>query len=220
MLAKTATITLHTLVLILSIKPPPSARTASKATDKIKDEGIFSLYMVKMMPKAGSIAAAVASTIYCGLMYRGWIASDLKPWQAMATTLGVLGYLLRAWSFRTLDRFFTYDLAIRPNHKLVQDGPYKYLLHPSYTALMMTGISYIFLMAHEGFWNIIAHPILKALPFHIPFAGKLATLAFLCTCVGLTTYRVRGEEKMLKEHFKSEFTAYASKRWRFIPYVI
>ncbi|KAF9974170.1 hypothetical protein BGZ73_002478 [Actinomortierella ambigua] len=220
MLLKTATLALHTAVLILSIRPPPSAKTTSRATDKITDEGPFSFFMIKLMPELGQVAAVLGSAFYCAFMYTGWIPSDLKLWQAAATTLAVLGYLLRKWAFRTLDRFFTYALTIRPNHKLVQDGPYKYLLHPSYTGLMMTGMSYIAFLVYQGYWDVIARPILNALPVHIPMPGELATLGFLLGCVGLTIYRVRGEEKMLKDHFQSEFTAYASKRWRFIPFVV
>ena len=32
---------------------------------------------------------------------------ELKTWQMVATTICVLGYALRKWSFVTLDRFFT-----------------------------------------------------------------------------------------------------------------
>lgn len=32
-------------------------------------------------------------------------------------------------------------------------------------------------------------------------------------------YRVRNEEAMLKNHFGREWDVYASKRWRFIPFV-
>ncbi|KAF9165235.1 hypothetical protein DFQ26_000393 [Actinomortierella ambigua] len=220
MLAKTVVLAVHTAVLILSIRPPPSAKTTSRATDKIKDEGVFALLMIHLMPDVGQVAAMIGSAVYWAFMYRGWIASDLKAWQAMATTVAILGYLLRAWAFRTLDRFFTYALTIRPNHKLVQDGPYKYLLHPSYTGLMMTGMTYLAFLVYQGYWDAIARPILDILPIHIPMPGELVTLGFLVACIGLTIYRVRGEEQMLKDHFKSEFTAYASKRWRFIPFVV
>ncbi|KAG0288745.1 hypothetical protein BGZ96_007501 [Linnemannia gamsii] len=214
MLAKATCITLHTLVTILSIRPPASSTTKEKA-DKVKDEGLFSLFMLKLMPRFGQSAAIVAAALHILLMSRGVISGDLKTWQVLTTVAGVAGYLLRTWSFRTLDRFFTYSLTIRPNHRLVQDGPYKYLLHPSYTALMLTGIPYIFSLAYEGYWTSVVKPLMP-----VPVPGLLITLGGLVVCYGLTFYRVQGEEKMLSQHFGSEWKTYASQRWRFIPFIL
>ncbi|KAI9235719.1 MAG: hypothetical protein BYD32DRAFT_346929, partial [Podila humilis] len=121
---------------------------------------------------------------------------------------------LRAWSFKTLDRFFTYSLTIRPGHRLVQDGPYRFLLHPSYTGLILTGIPYIYSMAFEGYWTYLIKPLML-----IPIPGLVLTLGGLILAYGLTIFRVQGEEKMLYQHFGSEWQEYASKRWRFIPFV-
>ncbi|KAF9644887.1 hypothetical protein BDM02DRAFT_829359, partial [Thelephora ganbajun] len=51
---------------------------------------------------------------------------------------------LRLFSFRTLGRHFTYQLAILPSHKLVTTGPYAYIRHPSYVALplIVSGCAY------------------------------------------------------------------------------
>ncbi|KAG0359535.1 hypothetical protein BC939DRAFT_249741 [Gamsiella multidivaricata] len=214
MLAKASCISLHTLALILSIRPPASSTTAEKA-DKVKDEGLFSTVMIKLLPRFGQSAAVVATAGYILLMSRGVISGQLKPWQIATTVSGVLGYLLRAWSFRTLDRFFTFSLTIRPNHRLVQDGPYRYLLHPSYTGLMLTGILYLFSLANEGYWTKIIKPYIP-----VPVPGSAVTVAGLLICYALTVFRVQGEEKMLSQHFGSEWTRYASERWRFIPYVL
>ncbi|KAF9349296.1 hypothetical protein BGX26_012378 [Mortierella sp. AD094] len=213
MYAKAVCISVHTLALILSIRPPPSSTTKEKA-DRVKDEGLFSRIMIELMPRFGQSAAAMAAGLYIFLMSRGVISGQLKTWQVATTVAGVLGYILRIWSFRTLDRFFTFSLTIRPNHRLVQDGPYRLLLHPSYTGLALTGITYIFSMAYEGYWTRIIKPYML-----IPIPGSLLTAIGIMISVGLTVYRVRGEEKMLEQHFGSEWTQHASQRWRFIPYV-
>ncbi|KAF9109309.1 hypothetical protein BGX27_007762 [Mortierella sp. AM989] len=214
MFAKAACISVHTLVLILSIRPPPSSTTKEKA-DRVKDEGLFSRIMIELMPRFGQSAAAASAGLYIFLMSRGIISRQLKPWQIATTVAGVLGYVLRMWSFRTLDRFFTFSLTIRPNHRLVQDGPYRLLLHPSYTGLMLTSTTYLFSMAYEGYWTHIVKPYML-----IPVPGSLLMAIGLLISIGLTNYRVRGEEKMLAQHFGSEWEEHASKRWRFIPYVL
>lgn len=106
MLAKATCISLHTLALVLSIRPPASSTNKEKA-DKVKDEGLFTTIMINLMPRFGQSAAIVAAAVYILLMSRGHISGELKPWQVLTTVAGALGYLLRAWSFRTLDRFFT-----------------------------------------------------------------------------------------------------------------
>lgn len=106
MLLKAACISLHTLAVVLSIRPPASSTTKEKS-DKVKDEGWFFTIMIKMMPRFGQTAAVVAAALYILLMARGVIPGELKTWQALITVNGVLGYALRAWAFKTLDRFFT-----------------------------------------------------------------------------------------------------------------
>ena len=106
MLAKAACVSIHTLALVLSIRPPASSTTKEKA-DKVKDEGLFTTIMINLMPRFGQSAAVVAAAAYILCMSRGVIPGELKTWQVATTVSGVLGYALRVWSFRTLNRFFT-----------------------------------------------------------------------------------------------------------------
>ncbi|KAF9275116.1 hypothetical protein BGZ68_000112 [Mortierella alpina] len=172
MLAKATCVTIHTLALVLSIRPPPSSTTKEKA-DKVKDEGLFATIMINLMPRFGQSAAIIATAAYILCMSRGIIPGELKTWQLAATVSGVLGYALRVWSFKTLNRFFT------------------------------------------GYWPNIIKPMML-----IPIPGSVLTVGGLLLCYGLLTYRVRGEEKMLAQHFGSEWRQYASQRWRYIPFVL
>lgn len=80
---------------------------------------------------------------------------------------------------------------------------------------MLTGIPYIFSMAYQGYWPNIIKPMML-----IPIPGSVLTVGGLLLCYGLLTYRVRGEEKMLAQHFGSEWRQYASQRWRYIPFIL
>lgn len=49
------------------------------------------------------------------------------------------GYI--RWScYRTLGRFFTFEMSICNDHKLVTDGPYAWVRHPGYTGVLLTFI--------------------------------------------------------------------------------
>ncbi|KAF9320633.1 hypothetical protein BG003_005382 [Podila horticola] len=172
-----------------------------------------------------------------------------KNWHVAATVLSLSGYALRKWSFVTLDRFFTYQLTIRSGHKLVQSGPYKYLRHPSYTGAMMTCFGSFMLLFHRGLWPVLLTyaakwtnqlvlartPILSSLAALSPLAvsnyarvnptllgveiGLWVTAVMSALGTRMLMRRVEVEEKMLKQHFGRDWDEYASKRWRFIPFL-
>lgn len=47
------------------------------------------------------------------------------------------GAFIRLLCYRTLGKFFTYEVTIRQNHKIVDVGPYAVVRHASYTGLFM-----------------------------------------------------------------------------------
>ena len=56
------------------------------------------------------------------------------------------GALIRWLSYRALGRFFTFELTIKENHKLITSGPYAYVRHPGYSAILLcvTGVGLTF----------------------------------------------------------------------------
>ena len=58
----------------------------------------------------------------------------------VGSMLTAAGGLLRLWCYQTLGRFFTWDLAVRKDHKLVTIGPYSIVRHPSYLGGTMMGV--------------------------------------------------------------------------------
>ncbi len=106
------------------------------------------------------------------------------------------GFALRTWAIRTLGRWFTVDVVIRPGHELVTRGPFRVIRHPSYT-----GLALVFLGWGLLFENWLALPILL-----VPFA-----LAFL--------HRVHLEEQALEAAFPAAYPAYRARTKRLLPYV-
>ena len=60
----------------------------------------------------------------------------------VGVALMLLGVALRWYAIWTLGRYFTRDVAVSPDQKVVQNGPYRYIRHPAYsgTFLTMVGI--------------------------------------------------------------------------------
>jgi protein-S-isoprenylcysteine O-methyltransferase len=49
----------------------------------------------------------------------------------------IIGLSLRWWSITTLGRFFTVNVAIRTEHRVIDSGPYRVIRHPSYTGILL-----------------------------------------------------------------------------------
>ena len=131
--------------------------------------------------------------------YTGWLhwPQPLQPvlsWAGIALMAG--GLLLRWISVRTLDRWFTVDVAVRDDQRLIQHGPYRWLRHPSYTGALM-----LFLGMGLALGNVLS---LVVLMLPVP-------LAFL--------RRIHVEEAALAAHFGEAWTAHARRTWRLVPFV-
>lgn len=104
------------------------------------------------------------------------------------------GLTIRLIAIRTLAEHFTYTVKIIDNHRLITSGIYKYIRHPSYL-----GQSMIFLGCGLAFANWISI-IFLFLP------NFIAAL-----------YRISIEEKVLINHFTSQYTEYMEHTKLMIP---
>ncbi|PSK92100.1 methyltransferase family protein [Taibaiella chishuiensis] len=106
------------------------------------------------------------------------------------------GVLMRLAVIRSLGRFFTADVTIRQDHALKQDGFYKYLRHPSYTAS---------LISFAGFGLSLNNWISLAL--------------IVCTILIAFIYRIRVEEEALIGHFGEAYRRYRQTTKAIIPFI-
>ncbi|KAJ7776889.1 hypothetical protein DFH07DRAFT_877059 [Mycena maculata] len=130
-------------------------------------------------------------------------------------TAVIVGTYIRLACFRTLKEFFTFDLTIHPEHKLITNGFYSYVRHPAYTGslLITAGLSLSHLS--RGNWATECGPLM------VPFSGvMIGMLWFLWTlAVGLS--RVDAEDKQMRKMFPQEFDAWAARvPWWFLPGLI
>ncbi|KAG9321724.1 hypothetical protein KVV02_006638 [Mortierella alpina] len=239
---KTACLLAAAISVILAARPPQTVRTIDPKKDKVCNESWFQKRRPDKRPFMVTIAYAVLPTaMYIYLMHvagSGSIYDDpafmqlreLKTWHLVLTALSVGGSVLRRWSYSTLDQFFTYQLAIRPGHRLVKTGPYTYLRHPSYTGAFFCIGAALSSMLLRGLPEVAIHLLSVAIArvtqtrFHVPTSiaawvsgGIWAYL--MAKGISLMMSRIPVEEDMLKEHFGEEWDTFASKRWRLVPLI-
>lgn len=108
--------------------------------------------------------------------------------------LSILGNVVYFWGYQTLGRNFSLEVVIYQDHQLVERGPYRFIRHPMYTALLLASVG-LGLMAQS--W--------------------IAVIIVIIVDATAVWYRVRVEEKALVSEFGSQYLAYSKRVKRFIP---
>jgi protein-S-isoprenylcysteine O-methyltransferase Ste14 len=147
---------------------------------------------MSLVTGGGVIVACVLAAVWKGAAI---------PWLRPQVTLAgivviVLGAALRWWAIFTLGRYFTFEVAVRSTQSVVRSGPYRFVRHPSYTAIliMLLGVA----MALTNWASLVAM-----------LAGGL---------IGLL-YRVRVEERALVDALGQPYRDYMRHSKRFIPFI-
>jgi protein-S-isoprenylcysteine O-methyltransferase Ste14 len=139
----------------------------------------------------GASLLALAFAVLC--RFRGWgVATGL--FQYLGLVVLVLGSLFRDWAIYRLGRFFSRVVEIEADHRLITDGPYRFIRHPAYTGMALINVGAVMAL---GSW-----------------IGAMATLVLI---LAATYYRIRVEEKLLLETFGDQYQQYMRHTWRLIP---
>ena len=105
----------------------------------------------------------------------------------------IAGSILRLVPVFILGRRFSGLVAIQQGHTLVTDGLYKTIRNPSYLGLIVSSLGWV-LVFRSG-------------------AGIMLVALLMVPLVA----RMNAEEKLLHEHFGSQYDAYCAHTWRLIP---
>jgi len=151
---------------------------------------------------------------------------QLPPSAFASLALIIVGGLLRGTCHRRLGRMFTWETSILQDHKLITNGPYQFVRHPSYTGLLCVAIGYSSFLwipgtvARECFIGSNFPPTFNAKSaFGLMFAVS-ATALDLDVAVFLVR-RSFVEDKMLKKEFGKDWEEWARKvRYNVIPFVL
>ena len=109
----------------------------------------------------------------------------------------IAGMIVRWTAIISLGKYFTVDVSIQNEHKVVQHGMYKYVRHPSYTGLL---IEFLGLAFYFGTW-------MSVIILMIPISSVMM-------------YRIRWEENLLRKSFGEQYEKYKSHTKMLIPGIL
>lgn len=123
------------------------------------------------------------------------VGGYLPSWTlGLGVPIMIIGLATRLWALTTLGRFFTMPITLAADHRIVRDGPYRWLRHPSYTGGLLTGVGMPLVLG--------------------------TTLGLIVTVIALGAvyvYRIRIEEAALVQRFGDAYQEYRRTTWRLIP---
>jgi protein-S-isoprenylcysteine O-methyltransferase len=156
-----------------------------------RSEDRGSLYLLWITIVASMLAASVGSAFVRATDSR--LLTLLVP---VGFVLYVFGLILRWYAIVYLGRFFTVDVAIAADHRVVDAGPYRLIRHPSYTGLL-----------------------LAFLGLGICFRNWLGLLFAIIPTTLLLLWRIRIEEGALTAALGAAYVNYSARTRRLIPFV-
>jgi protein-S-isoprenylcysteine O-methyltransferase Ste14 len=139
-------------------------------------------------------AVGIASIVVAmACRYMNWTITPAAV-QYFGLLLIPAGLALREWAIIKLGRFFSRTVQIEAGHRLITDGPYRWLRHPAYTGMVLI---YFGIALSLGSW--------------------LGAIAALVMMLSATLYRISIEEKVLIEAFGDEYRDYMKRTWKLFP---
>lgn len=122
------------------------------------------------------------------------LPGEALVWFSLGMVIIVSGSLLRRHCFKVLGNFFTGEVNIQNDHRVINQGAYRWVRHPSYSGalLIVLGIALA-----VGSWLSIIVALGVALPIY--------------------AYRARIEEQALLSSLGPNYAEFMATRKRFIP---
>jgi protein-S-isoprenylcysteine O-methyltransferase len=143
----------------------------------------------------GVIMLSVWLSIQCVL----WFPDAALPHRRANYLLGFAlfgcGIILRWYSIWYLGRYFTVDVAIATEHRVVATGPYRFIRHPSYTGA---------LLAFLGFGLCL---------------GNWMSILCVAPIFGAFLWRMHVEEHALMDALADDYRSYMQRTRRLIPWI-
>jgi protein-S-isoprenylcysteine O-methyltransferase Ste14 len=149
-----------------------------------------------------------------------------SPLWALGTVLGVGGGLFRLKAYHELGKFFTFQLALLKDHRLVTTGPFALVRHPSYAGMTAVFWGCALAACAPGSWTRVMLVDLALRggftsgPAWLPWARGLGVVVLaiqVAANVGLVA-RTGVEDEMLKREFGKEWQAWAKQTpYKLVP---
>jgi protein-S-isoprenylcysteine O-methyltransferase Ste14 len=114
--------------------------------------------------------------------------------ETISVGLVILGSILCVWARRTLGAHYSGHVSVKKEQELVQSGPYRIIRHPAYAG-------YLFM----------------AFGLALGYASLLGLVSTLFILLPAAVYRIHVEERLLADHFGTQFDQYAQRTKRLLP---
>ncbi|HEX9916588.1 MAG TPA: isoprenylcysteine carboxylmethyltransferase family protein [candidate division Zixibacteria bacterium] len=141
-----------------------------------------------------TIIICVFIGVFLGIRGIGFISKNALFISSLGLILIVLGLVVRWTAILTLKKYFTVNVSILSDHRIVDKGIYKIIRHPAY-----------------------AGSLLSFLGLGLSFSNWLSTLIIFTPVLVVFIYRMRIEEKALVGFFGEKYTIYCKTTKRLIP---
>lgn len=143
-----------------------------------------------------TISLSVASGILAAVYRAASLPGNARIWAMIGMLLMLAGLAIRWTAIFTLNELFTIDVAIAESQHVVEHGIYRYVRHPSYTGLLTSFLG-----------------------LGIAFADGLSILLIVVPTALAVLHRVRIEEAALHKALGGQYTRYARRTRRFLPFL-
>lgn len=154
-------------------------------------------YLQKIPP---NIAALVLILTIAAIFNLGVFDESIKQEYNYLRIIGLILFIIFSWvqvsSFKALGEFYSQDILIFKNHKLIKLGLYKYLRHPQYFS-----------------------QILSDFGVGLALMGYIIIPIVIFIEIPLFILRAKAEENLLSAYFNEEFKEYKKKSGFFIPFI-
>jgi protein-S-isoprenylcysteine O-methyltransferase len=163
-------------------------KRARSGTSRLADRGSLALMWLVI-----GCSMFLAFQLKYGLPQFGF-QSFAAPATAIGTVLFVTGLAVRWYAIIYLGRFFTVNVAIANDHRLIDGGPYRCVRHPSYSGA---------LLAFSGLGLCI---------------GNWASIAVMgIPILAVFLWRIHVEEAVLLLGLGTQYQSYMDRTKRLIP---
>ncbi|PWN31908.1 uncharacterized protein FA14DRAFT_185879 [Meira miltonrushii] len=216
--------------------PNASSSTPNYDGDIVFRNSIYSrLIKVKFfLTKHCALLSGIGQGFY--IIYRHYSGLPISSVSEKAFAFNLFAILsgaMRIWCYQTLKKSFTFGLKVSEDQKLITTGPYRYLAHPSYTAMLISawtlagalmGPYNAFLdgLSTRPFVNSTFLKVIGLDNLHSVFLTVNLTISAYVIVVFtslLLLFRIPNEEAMMKAHFGKRYDDFLSERWRLIPFI-
>ncbi len=150
--------------------------------------------VMRMLLIAMAIVLWVVPLPVVWLNVRLWPSNALTFWVGAALTFA--GLVFCVWARVHLGRNWSSEVTVKQGHELIVNGPYALVRHPIYSGLFIALLG-----------SVLA-------------VGKISAVVAFALFAIAQLYKLRLEEKWMREQFGATYVAYSSRVAALVPYVL